>query len=80
MAYSQTNFIPQSLAEWHRGALGGKLQKPPRSSDYHNCSARYATNTLSFFKAARVFLARSDQRSILCAYRLSPAVTVLRSR
>jgi hypothetical protein len=25
--YSQANFIPQSLAEWHRGALGGKLQK-----------------------------------------------------
>jgi hypothetical protein len=33
---SQANFIPQSLAEWHRGALGGKLQKRPPGP--HGCA------------------------------------------
>jgi hypothetical protein len=34
--YSQANFIPQSLAEWHRGTLGGKL--PNRASGPHSCT------------------------------------------
>ena len=32
----ETNFIPQSLAEWHRGAVGGKLQKRPFGP--HGCT------------------------------------------
>jgi hypothetical protein len=27
--HSQANFIPQSMAEWHRGAVGGKLSTRP---------------------------------------------------
>jgi hypothetical protein len=27
--HSQANFIPKSMAEWHRGAVGGKLSTRP---------------------------------------------------